>query len=252
MRFIFFTFKAHIAEVELFEDFFTLIKPLILKHPQYAYCIEKDGTLDRHLHMLVGDPKYTEMKQFKQKLTAKKYQNFKAYIKQGYQTNQYAFDTQLLPDTEEDIMTVLGYIYKDNKCLRRDTTFSDEYILDSCKLYFTSEKLKYKTRKNDWRYINTKNAHSIIEMLVDKYDELNYHFLQFQTSKLLPIMWKEKISMLQLKDNQLRLVMKELHYHYEPEMQPKINADKLVGHPEYQPEEEFEQYDQNYFDSDED
>ena len=254
MRFVFFTFKAHVAEVELFEDFFTLIKPLILKHPQYAYCIEKDNTVDRHLHMLVGDPKYTEMKQFKQKLNAKRFQDFKSYIKQGYQTNQHAFDTQLVPDTEEDIMRLLGYIYKEDGCIRRESTFSSEYIQDSYKLYYTSEKIKFKTRKNDWRYINNKNAHSIIEMLVDKYDELDYKYLQFQTAKLLPIMWQEKISLLQLKDAQLRLVMKELHYHYHPHLQSNNSGLLPEGtpHPDYEPEEEFENNDYNFLDSDED
>ena len=216
MRFVFFTFKAHVAEVELFEDFFTLIKPLILKHPQYAYCIEKDNTVDRHLHMLVGDPKYTEMKQFKQKLNAKRFQDFKSYIKQGYQTNQHAFDTQLVPDTEEDIMKLLGYIYKEDGCIRRESTFSSEYIQDSYKLYYTSEKIKYKMRPTDWRYITVKNVHSMIEMIVNKYEEFTFSNIT-QDHVFRKFYWtlqKEGISTLQIKEQQLSHAIEDLRVRY--------------------------------------
>ena len=108
-------------------------------------------------------------------------------------------------------------------------------------------------KPNDWRYITIKNCHRIIESIADKYPEFTYENIQEPKTwhKFNWTLQQEGISTIQIKDNQLRLVLRELSYHHRPEQQPKTPS-YIPGHPDYEPEEEFECHDQNYFESDDD
>lgn len=231
-RFIFFTFRAHVSETSLFEDFFALMKPFIKSHSKYAYAIERDNTLDRHLHILVTHPTYTEKKQFRQKLNANRFKQFKEYIKEGFQTNGYAFDTQLVGDTEEDIMTILGYIYKEETCIRRDNLgFSSDYILDSCKLYYTSEKIKHKMRSNDWKYVTSKNSHAMLEDFITN-SEYEYKDLYKKRRQIMWNMRHKGISFQQIKDDTLKTTIQDLEIKHVDE-EPCWDDDTFFDDPNY-------------------
>lgn len=173
-RFVFFTVRTHPAEIELFEDMLAILIPFCKSHTQYAYVIEKDGTPDRHLHMLVYG-NYKDINAFKDKLKRKKFKDFQDLINSGYlQTNIHCFNTQLVNKDNEDenTRTLLGYIYKEENVVRRESLFPQEFITLAIKQYYALERTKSrKVMKSDKKILTDKTAETYITQWCDQYFE---------------------------------------------------------------------------------
>jgi len=75
-NFCFITFRAHISETQVFEDFISYFLPHIsLKFPFYIYTVEDDDSPGRHIHILLKHDEKDKQK-LKQKIEAKWYKDF--------------------------------------------------------------------------------------------------------------------------------------------------------------------------------
>lgn len=177
-RYIFYTVRTHPAETELFEDALTVLIPFIKSHTEYAYVIEKDNTPDRHLHTVVYG-NYKDLNAYKNKLSRTKFKIFQDLINSGYiQSNHNAFNTQLVSKIldeaeveQENVRTLLGYIYKEKNATRRESLFPEEIITLAIQQYWALERTKAKkVNKSDKKILTDKTA----ETYITQWCEENY------------------------------------------------------------------------------
>lgn len=170
-RYVFYTVRTHPAETGLFEDALAILIPFIKSHTQHAYVIEFDNTPDRHLHCVVYG-NYKDMNAFKDKLSRKKFKDFQDLIHSGFiQSNHNAFNTKLVEkeDTAENLRTLLGYIYKEENAMRRESLFPEEVITLAVKQYWALERTRArKVKKSDKKILTDKTAETYITEWCDK------------------------------------------------------------------------------------
>ena len=120
-NFTFITFRAHVSEPQVFEDFISFFLPHIsLKFPFYIYSIESDDTASRHIHILLQHNE-KETQKLKQKIQNKQYKLFEKSLKNKQTKLAIALKYGKGPDGEdfgftmkiEDKMKCIGYIFKD-------------------------------------------------------------------------------------------------------------------------------------------
>jgi hypothetical protein len=163
--------------------------------------------MEQHMHMIIqGKYKdkyaFTRSKQYKE--ATGKIQEFC----KGRQTKwQHAEDTKMVGDKNEDFMKTLGYVNKElyNRPRNGKKDFNDKEILDAVEYYYASEHLdKGKFKKSDWKYLNTKNAHSMIEEFCTK------NKLDLSDWKVKFEMTKAKYSFCQLTYKVIDIIFEEL------------------------------------------
>ena len=169
-NFTFITFRAHVSEPQVFEDFISTFLPYIsLKFSFYIYSIEDDDTSSRHIHLLLQHDQKDKQK-LKQKIEAKYFKDFSKSI-QDKQTNlKCAIKYGKGPDGEdfgftmkiEDKMKCIGYIFKDITRRNKTSGLSQSLITQCCDFYFANRRIK-NTTDNDWKQLTTKNIHVKIE-----------------------------------------------------------------------------------------
>lgn len=171
MIFYLFTFRPQISEFQLFETFLTIFKVALKDNKtvkQYAWSVENDNKLTRHLHVIAGFEK-TKSKNnpLTQFLSGKIFKEFKAMLK-NKQTNEPAgFDDRKVEDTEADFLKVLGYVMKETESVRKDTNIPLERISQALEYYYQCDHIdKSQPNKDNWTIITPKNAHVIIEKYV--------------------------------------------------------------------------------------
>lgn len=169
----FLTFRAHMSEPDVFEDFLHIFLPIVTtKFPNHIYSVEKDDSPDRHLHLFFLHNE-KETKNIKQKLYPKAVKDFfkslnssETTMKNSFligrkfnQTEEESFGFKM---TLEDKMKAIAYCGKDI-CRRQVINhISQEVITTSCKFYYSTEKRKPSTEKG-WKIINGKNFHIKLE-----------------------------------------------------------------------------------------
>lgn len=220
------TFRCHTSDPHTFE----LVLPILLNTVQqysnkYSWTIEKDNTLERHLHMLlIPIDSFKDGATLKQRLlNRKELKDFKDYLKFKSQTNLInALDIKKVNDN--DFLKTLGYVHKEELIIRTESKniLSDE-ILKGINLYLSSQKIEEiaKIKKNDWKYLTIKNSHSIIEDFMEKNPDTCFE-------EILSELLKNKISTVQMNAKQIKKVYMEIKFHLtEDENLKQIIADKI-------------------------
>ena len=113
MTYIFYTFRPQICDQQLFEDFLKLFIPFVKSHKEYAYSVESDGTLSKHLHAIIGSPStgkdYQDLDKFYQKFNKTNgLKEFKDFAKKHANTSEVAFKPMKVKDTPEDLLHTPG------------------------------------------------------------------------------------------------------------------------------------------------
>jgi hypothetical protein len=183
MPFYLFTFRPQVSDQHLFEDFLSIFLPILDTLSKYSYSIEEDGTLNKHIHVLV-EHKAKDNNAWKQLFKRKIFKDFKESLT-SKMTNEHGFDDRMVKEDPEDLLKVLGYVNKETDCIRRKYKgFTNEEVLSGIKFYYASEHIDKSKVKNDWTVLTTKNAHVIIEKFVED-NEMDWNeFMIEQTIKI--------------------------------------------------------------------
>lgn len=162
------TFRPHINDNLLFEEVYPNIVKSLNKAPQYFYTVEKDETMDRHLHA------YIEIEQ--------RSDNFFRHIKKMLYDKFDASNTVIgiawkvhKVDEEHDKKMVLGYQQKEKEYVRRNSNINSEY-LESCEKYYIENKPpEIKTTKYKFIEMNKNNIKNHILQFCEKNNEIINH-----------------------------------------------------------------------------
>jgi len=213
-NFTFITFRAHVSEPQVFEDFINTFLPYIsLKFSFYIYSIEDDDTSSRHIHLLLQHDQKDKQK-LKQKIEAKYFKDFSKSIKDKQTNLSCALKYGKGPDGEdfgftmkiEDKMKCIGYIFKDITRRNKTSGLSQSLITQCCDFYFSNRRIK-NTTDNDWKQLTTKNIHvKIEEYCKTTGQDVMSPLLQFN-------MVKDKHTFIQLTTKQRKMAFAELRYH---------------------------------------
>jgi hypothetical protein len=175
MTYIFYTFRPQINDQQLFEDFLKLFVPFVESHKEYAYSVESDGTLSKHLHAVLGSPSsgkdYQDIDKFYQKFNkANGLKEFKTFAKTHANTTEVAFKPMKVKETKEDLQHTLGYTLKEH-ATRQATNFPNQQVLDSVEYYYAHMRIKAKDNTfKDWTLLSGKNCHAHIERYIQDND----------------------------------------------------------------------------------
>lgn len=173
--YIFYTFRPQINDQQLFEDFLKLFVPFVTGHKEYAYSVESDGTLSKHLHAIVGDPPkgnpYQDLDKFFQKFNKTNgLKEFKDFARQYSSTTEAGFKPMKVKDTKEDLLHCLGYTLKEHAS-RQETNFPNQQVLDSVEYYFAHQRIKAKEKTSkDWTLLSGKTCHAHMERYIQEND----------------------------------------------------------------------------------
>lgn len=213
-NFTFITFRAHVSEPQVFEDFISIFLPYIsLKFPFYIYSIEDDDTPSRHIHLLLNHNEKDKQK-LKQKIEAKYFKEFTKSLISKETALSHAIKYGKGPDGEdfgftmkiEDKMKCIGYIYKDITRRNRTEGISQDCITQCCDFYYANRRIKNST-ENDWKIITTKNIHTKVEQFCkENKQDLNSPILQQN-------MVKHKHTFINLTIKQRKMAFAELRYY---------------------------------------
>ena len=172
-RFGFITFRAHISEPQVFEDFLTIFLPILRTHFAYAYTVEEDSTLEKHIHAFFSlTPTQVDKSKIDQKFNTKLMKEFKNSIKEKQTQWQHAYDSKLVGNTYEDVMKTLGYTMKSDVTDWRKSihNISDEVLTQAKDFYRSTARIKNSCVENDWKQINAKNFHILCEQFAKQND----------------------------------------------------------------------------------
>lgn len=165
----FITFRAHVSEPKVFEDFLTIfLTHISLRFPIYSYAIESDDSPDRHLHIFFLHQQKDNQK-LEQALWKQKYfEDFKKSLKLKQTNIKYALDVKVNVHPEdhekklkfsmtiEDKMKILGYIHKNINRRTKTQGLSQNLITKSCE-YYHATKRQQPVDVEDLTIINGKN-----------------------------------------------------------------------------------------------
>lgn len=171
----FITFRAHVSQPQVFEDFMSVFLPYISSNFSiYTYSIEKDDSPDRHLHMAVAvDEKIYDTQKFKQKIEAKWLKEFNKRLSLGPTDIKHAYVLKFNEDPDDETkkikmnqlehkMKIIGYIHKEINRRTDICGLSQSLITKCCDFYFANRRMENKV-DNDWKLLTTKNIHVKIE-----------------------------------------------------------------------------------------
>lgn len=162
MPFYLFTFRPQISEQQLFEDFFTILKPELDTLSKYSYTIEEDNTLQKHIHLL-AESKAKDLSAFKQIFQKKIFKDFKSTLK-NKMTNEKGFDDRKVKETPEDLQHTLGYVNKEAQALRRQYKgFTNEEITNAVEYYHVVKRIKSENVQGDLKIMTSRNIHIYIK-----------------------------------------------------------------------------------------
>jgi hypothetical protein len=235
-NFTFITFRAHVSEPQVFEDFINIFLPYIsLKFPFYIYSIEDDDTPSRHIHILLQHDQKDKQK-LKQKIEAKYFKDFTKSLKSKETALAHALKYGKGPDGEdfgftmkiEDKMKCIGYIYKDITRRNRTEGISQDCITQCCDFYHANRRIK-NSSENDWKILTTKNIHIKVEQFCkEKNQDLNSPLLQHN-------MVKDKHTFINLTTKQRKMAFAELRYYNGKDtldLQQDLTGDETYGGPD--------------------
>ncbi len=207
MRHSFITFRSHPNEKYLDEQFLTLITPMLEKSIKYVVSYENENTIDSHYHIIMfHDASKFDISNLRSKFNTKVWKNWFANIKPLHTIitpsfSDSALQLKLVGTTDEDYITTLGYVCKEN--VYRSKNFDEQEITDAVKYYHISSR-KPPKMDNTWKILTTKNAHASLEEFAKK-QELSFSDKSFPT-----LLAQNKISMINLSSKQRDQLYMEL------------------------------------------
>lgn len=222
------TVRAHVSEVQIFEDFLNILLPDIKKRKEYYFSVEKDGSPDRHLHVVLRDPS-PDRKNFIKKFKKKIYEEFKNSLKDTSTLWDPEFKSkffQILPIKLEEVKLKIGYVFKENDLTRYAVHFpeweefpdaadvtpasqaqsAEAFIAECVKLHYAKERIDARTKhEDDIVLVTPKNFHAKVNEFIktDEESDYNDHLIQYR-------MVKSGYSFLNMSDNQTCKGFKEL------------------------------------------
>lgn len=162
------TFRPHINDNLIFEEVFPYIVESLNKAPQYFYTVEKDETMDRHIHAYIETDQRSD--NYFRKLKKILYDRFDA----SNTRMAVAWKCHKVEDDHNKYM-VLGYQQKEDIYKRRNTNIC-ELILKDCKNYYIENKPPdIKTNKFQFIEMNKNNIKNHVLEYCQKNDEKINH-----------------------------------------------------------------------------
>lgn len=228
MRTAFITYRSHPNEQQLTDYFITIILSKI-KEVSEVYCIAQEnyGTPSHHIHILF-EHSLEEDQKFQQKFLLHKkavefYESIKPLQTKIVYTGKAKFKGSTLGGTSygldsqwdiskkenSDPKYYIGYCHKDPNTQHDIKGYSQHYVGDSIKYFYTVEGMKcLKPSENLWRILNTRNAHSYIQDFCKKNkiildDDLNENLLQ-------QMMASQGVSVVELSHNKYGHIIQDL------------------------------------------
>jgi hypothetical protein len=169
-RYIFFTFRPHPNDLQLFEDYLTCFLPLLKSHPVWGYSIEKDDSPARHLHAIFQGP-YRDAEKFTNSQKVKKFKKYKELIKRNTSTQEAGWKVKTVADTHEDLLNTIGYCFKDQSVVRYGYNISESLLTESLQYYHANKRLEAMTPPmGDYTIINDKNFYRYVELFIKNPD----------------------------------------------------------------------------------
>lgn len=171
LTFRFITFRASSDNPSFLTNFLDLLLPkLRAKCPAYALGIEKDGTPDRHVHIMMGRHTFGDTQKFNDFVFFKAMKDFKNATKDWSTIWEHAYKPKEVVKTTEDTMRVLGYCLKDEYSAKENKGFSKDFIEESIKFQLAVGRVKNITPSHlrDWKILTKKNAHNWIMDFIHK------------------------------------------------------------------------------------
>lgn len=207
-RWGFITFRAHVSEPQLFEDFINIFLPILTTFTHYVYSIEEDNTPNRHIHTLFNlTSAMKDRSKIDQKFNNKFMKEFKKSL--GMKQTEWvaAYDSKMIENTKEDFLKVLGYCIKDDNVTRRRVkNIPTTFLTQGIKFHLTTARIEGSAAKNDWKAIKPQNIHIFLEQFCEKNN------IDVTDTQLVPMMVKDKHTFNQITSKQLKLSIAELKY----------------------------------------
>jgi hypothetical protein len=208
--YIFYTFRPQISDQGLFEDFLLLFLPFVKSHKEYAYTVENDGTLHKHIHAIIGSPAkgndYQDLDKFYQKFNKTNgLKEFKDFARKHSSTTEDGFKPLKVKDTKEDLLHTLGYTLKEH-AQRQETNFQDIQVTASIEYYHAHQRIKAKDpSRKDWILLTGKNLNVHMERYIDENNIVT-------PQPLLPVMMaSDRYCLHNCSEKQFRQAQAEIH-----------------------------------------
>lgn len=207
-RWGFITFRAHVSEPQLFEDYLNLFLPILTTFNHYAYSIEEDNTPNRHIHAIFNlTSAMKDKSKIDQKFTNKYVKEFKKSLGIKQTDWTHAYDSKLVENTKEDFLKILGYCIKDDNVTRRRVkNIPTNFLTQGIKFHVSTARIESCRHKNDWKAIKPQNIHVFLEDFCEKNN------IDVNDTGLIPMMVKSKHTFNQITSKQLKLSIAELKY----------------------------------------
>lgn len=169
-RWGFITFRAHVCETQVFEDFINIFLPILTTFNYYAYSIEEDDSPNRHIHALFNlTSAMKDRSKIDQKFNNKYMKDFKKSL--GIKQTKWtaAYDSKMVENSKEDFLKVLGYCIKDDNVTRRHIkNIPNNFLTQGIKFHVSTARNVDDAVKNDIKIITSKNFHVSCEQFAKK------------------------------------------------------------------------------------
>jgi len=178
-----FTFRSHVSEPKLFNTFLTIFfnSTMFKDFQEYTFNIEKDNTLDQHLHIFFTS-KHRDKEKVMKSFSVKEFKQFSQYLKNKATQKQYGFDVRLVGKSKDkdDRLYTIGYCNKEAKHQR-------DNLPPSCSINISPEVLKgveYYSEYTKLEKLKLQDDHDI-KVLTSK--NIHIHILDFLETKKIQI-----------------------------------------------------------------
>lgn len=182
MRYGFITWKPHINETFLNEEFFIIFKPLLYRAERFLLCIEKEGTPEAHYHAVLSFPDASNAESnLHKKFNSVAFKKFYASIKERQLQTiiDSKFSKQALKvvvvkkdPSEHDYLYVLGYCGKTGDTHIIDSKgYTEDFISTATKYYWNDSRKdsQGEPSKKTFMVLNGKNVHTYTHHFCEKH-----------------------------------------------------------------------------------
>ena len=215
--------RAQSLDINFFEDYFVLFKEHLNSFSKYSYSIEDDETIDRHLHAYIE----CDLKRSEDVLRSLTRNQFKPLMKTMVNLTQTTeknfFHIEAVNKTP---LKALGYTQKFNTKRKGHKGYTDDDIIKALEYYYTTEKYdkKHILDKTDWRKVNSRNFHSIVEEYATKND------LNISDQSIVERMVKDKFTFIDLPVKTIGRGFRELRIAHEDSVEEDLIQCKSEYH----------------------
>lgn len=197
------TARCHVLDVNLFEQFLVVLHPWLLDHVKYAYSVEEDDTINRHIHFVVED-NAKDRDALSRKFTTKTFKPFKEHLSSTNTIWDTFLNIQVIKKAKEDVLKSLGYCLKDNTKRRGSKGFSEPFILEATKYYFVTKHMDKSILKRDEILITSKNIFAHVK------DFVKSNNLSITDPSIQYLMTQQNYSFLNINPKQIKRAFTEM------------------------------------------